>query len=815
MALEKGGKIIPIDLHQEMKRSYLLYSMSVIVGRALPDVRDGLKPIHRRILYAMKELGLTPEKPYKKSATIVGEVMGKYHPHGDAAIYETLVRMAQDFSQRYILVDGHGNFGSVDGDPPAAMRYTEARMARITMELLADIDKETVDFGPNFDNSLKEPSVLPSRFPNLLVNGSSGIAVGMATNIPPHNLAEVIDACVALLDRPDMTIDEIMEFIKGPDFPTYGLILGKEGIRSAYHNGRGSIKVRAKAEIEQGHGGKTRIIVTELPYQVNKANLIQDIANLVRERKIDGISDLRDESDRSGMRIVIELRRDATPNVVLNQLYKHTKMQDTFGVIMLVLVEGKPRVLNLKQVLEFYLKHQEEIVTRRTRFDLRKAEERAHILEGLRIALSHLDEVIRLIRQSETPETAKKALMAQLGLSEKQAQAILDMRLQRLTGLERDKIESEYDEVTALIQKLRAILADESKVRQVVKEELLAIKQKYADPRRTQILPGEDAGFELEDLIAEEDVVITLTHNGYVKRLPVSTYKNQRRGGKGVTALITKEDDYVEHFSVASTHDFILFFTDKGKVYSAKAYDIPEASRQARGTAILNLISLSANEIIRAVIPVREFSDEKYVVMVTKRGLIKKSRLSEFQSARRSGIIGISLEDGDDLVEVKLTDGAQEIILVTAGGLALRFPEEEVRPMGRSSKGVKGIRLRADDYVVGMDIARPESELLVVTKRGYGKRTPLSEYRVQGRGGKGIKTLNVTQKNGPIAALKVVQEQNEIMIISAGGTVIRMNVQEVPSAGRATQGVRLMRTDGDDLVSAVAQVSVHDERSGG
>ncbi|HHY46238.1 MAG TPA: DNA gyrase subunit A [Firmicutes bacterium] len=793
-----------------MKRSYLLYSMSVIVGRALPDVRDGLKPIHRRILYAMKELGLTPDKPYRKSATIVGEVMGKYHPHGDAAIYETLVRMAQDFSQRYTLIDGHGNFGSVDGDSPAAMRYTEARMTRLTTELLADIDKETVDFGPNFDASLKEPLVLPARFPNLLVNGSSGIAVGMATNIPPHNLGEVIDACIAFIDNPDISIGELMQFIKGPDFPTYGLILGTDGIRSSYETGRGTIKVRAKAEIETSPGGKSRIIVTELPYQVNKANLVQDIAELARERKIDGIADLRDESDRSGMRIVIEVRRDANPNIVLNQLYKHTKLQDTFGVIMLVLVEGKPRIVNLKQAIAHYISHQEDVIRRRTQYDLKKAEERAHILEGLRIALANLDAVIQLIRQSRTPEVAKAGLMKDFGLSERQAQAILDMRLQRLTGLERDKIEEEYKEVARLIESLRAILADEAKVLDVIKKELSEIKEKYADQRRTRIVPDE-GDFEAEDLIAEEDVVVTLTRGGYIKRLPATTYKNQRRGGKGVAALTTREDDHVEHLCVASTHDFILFFTDKGKVYSIKAYDIPEATRQARGTAIVNLLSLSPGETIKAIIPVDEFSPDRYVIMVTKKGFAKKTRLSEYATGRRSGIVAIALEEGDDLVETKLTDGSQEVILATAGGLALRFPEDDVRPTGRVSRGVKAIQLVPGDRLIGMDIVRPDSDLLVVTRKGYGKRTPLSEYRVQGRAGKGIKTLNVTDRNGELAVVKVVQEQNELMIMSAGGTVIRMEVREVPVMGRDTQGVRLMRTDPDDHVAAVAQVSVTGE----
>ena len=788
-----------------MKRSYLLYSMSVIVGRALPDVRDGLKPIHRRILYAMNELGLTSDKPHRKSATIVGEVMGKYHPHGDAAIYETLVRMAQDFSHRYPLIDGHGNFGSIDGDPPAAMRYTEARMARITSKLLADIDKDTVDFVPNFDESLKEPTVLPARFPNLLVNGSSGIAVGMATNIPPHNLGEVIDAVVMLIDNPDASVKELMTVIKGPDFPTGALIMGRDGIRDAYSTGRGSITIRARARIETSSSGKTRILVTEIPFQVNKARLIESIAELVRDKKIDGITDLRDESDREGMRIVIELRREANPNVVLNQLYKHTQMESTFGVIMLVLVDGQPRVLNLKETLHYYIEHQREVVTRRTKFELAKAEERAHILEGLKIALDNLDAIITLIRESRTPEIAKEGLMKTFMLSDKQAQAILDMRLQRLTGLERQKIEDEYIDIIKLIAKLKGILADEKKVLEVIKEELLALKAEYADPRRTEIAAA--AGkLDVEDLIAEEDIVVTLTHQGYIKRLPLTTYRSQRRGGRGVTGMSTKEEDSVEHLFVTTTHEYILFFTNKGKVYSVKAYEVPEASRQARGTAVVNLIALSPGESIRAVIPIRDFADDKYLVMATSHGVIKKTALSMYDNVRRSGVIAIDLSEGDDLVSVKLTSGDQELIIVTAQGQSIRFRENEVRPLGRVARGVKAISLSKGDAVVGMDVVRQGCDLLVVTANGFGKRTPLAEYRLQSRGGRGIKTLKVTPKTGPAADVKVLTSDDELMLISAEGIIIRMNAADIPQQGRSTQGVRVMKLEPGDKVVSLAQV---------
>ncbi len=800
------GKVIPTNIEEEMRRSYLLYSMSVIVGRALPDVRDGLKPIHRRILYAMSELGLTPDKPHRKSATIVGEVIGKYHPHGDVAIYDTLVRMAQDFSYRYPLIDGHGNFGSVDGDPAAAMRYTEARMARITLKLLADIDKETVDFVPNFDESLKEPTVLPARLPNLLVNGSSGIAVGMATNIPPHNLAEVIDGVVTLIDSPEASVDDLMKIIKGPDFPTAGIIMGTVGIRDAYTTGRGSIKIRARASIETSSGGKARILVTEIPYQVNKARLIETIAELVRDKKIDGITDLRDESDREGMRIVIELRRDANPNVVLNQLYKHTQMEDTFGVIMLVLVGGQPRVLNLKEILHSYLEHQREVVTRRTRFELARAEEKAHVLEGLKIALDNLDAVIALIRQSRTPDAARRGLMKDFKLSEKQAQAILDMRLQRLTGLERKKIEDEYVEVVKLMARLRAILADDKKILGVIKQELLAIKEEFGDPRRTEITSSATK-IDLEDLIAEEDVVVTLTHQGYIKRLPLATYRSQRRGGRGVSGMNTKEEDFVEHLFVTTTHDYVLFFTDRGRMYPLKAYEVPEASRQARGTAVINLVSLTPGETIRAVIPIRAFVEDMYLLMATSRGIVKKTALSMFASARRSGLIALDLEPGDDLMSVKLTTGSQEVIMVTAQGQSIRFSEKDVRATGRGARGVKGISLAEGDAVVGMDVVRDGRDLLVVTANGFGKRTPLAEYRTQSRGGRGIKTLKVTEKNGPVAGVKVLNGDDELMVISAEGIVIRMSVSDIPEQGRTTQGVRVMKMEPGDHVVSVAQVS--------
>lgn len=796
------GKVIPIDINEEMKHSYLDYAMSVIVGRALPDVRDGLKPVHRRILYAMHQLGLTPDRPHRKSAHIVGEVMSKFHPHGDMAIYDALVRMAQDFASRYPLVDGHGNFGSVDGDAPAAMRYTEARMARITMAMLADIDKNTVDFIPNYDGSTEEPAVLPSRIPNLLVNGSSGIAVGMATNIPPHNLGEIIDGVIKLIDNPEVTIPELMQVIKGPDFPTGGKIMGRQGIREAYQTGRGTIKVRAQASIEKISGGKNAIVVHEIPFMVNKARLIEKIAELVREKKIEGITDLRDESDRQGMRIVIELRRDAKPRVVLNQLYKHTQMQETFGVIMLALVNGQPQVLNLRQMLYHYLDHQKEVVIRRTRFDLEKAEARAHIVEGLRVALDHIDEVINTIRSSRTVEIAKNALMEKFSFSEKQAQAILDMRLQRLTGLERDKLEEEYKELLEKIAYLRGILADERKVLQVIKEELLEMRQKFADPRRT-VISDEDSSLEVEDLIPDEEVVITITNQGYIKRMPLDAYRSQRRGGRGVTAMGTKEEDFVRHLFITSTHHYFLFFSNQGKVYRLKVHEIPEASRQSKGTALVNLLYIGQQERITAVIPVREFSKGLYLFMATRAGVVKKTELEQFDTSRRDGIIAIKLDERDELVDVKLTTGTEEIILGTRQGLAIRFSEKEVLPYGRTARGVKGISLQPGDMVVAMDIVRPDGDVLVVTDNGYGKRTPVSEYRLQARGGKGIISARVTERNGPVSAMLVVKPEEEIMVISAEGIIIRLKASEISSMGRAAQGVMLMRLGpGDRLVDA-------------
>ncbi len=799
------GKIVPIKIEHEMKRSYLSYAMSVIVGRALPDVRDGLKPVHRRILYGMYESGTTPDKPYKKSARIVGDVMGRYHPHGDAAIYDSIVRMAQDFSYRLPLVDGHGNFGSVDGDPPAAMRYTEVRLSRLAVEMLTDIEKNTVDFVPNFDGSLEEPAVLPSRFPNLLVNGAAGIAVGMATNIPPHNLGEVIDGAIMLIDDPETDTEALMKVVKGPDFPTGGIILGREGIRDAFLTGRGSIKVRAKTGIETLSNGKSQIIVTELPYQVNKARLIEKIADLVRNKVIEGITDLRDESDRSGMRIVIELKRDTNPNVLLNQLYKHTQLQDSFGVIMLVLVNNEPRVLGLRDLLRHYLDHQKEIITRRTRFDLEKAEARAHIVEGLRIALDHIDAVIKVIRSSRTVEIAREGLMSNFGLSERQAQAILDMRLQSLTGLQREKLEEEYAELQKTIAYYRELLADSAKIMGVVKEELLVIKEKFADPRRTEIAQSEE-DISIEDLIANEDIVVTITHNGYIKRLPVTTYKSQRRGGKGITGINTKEEDFVEHLFITSTHDHVLFFTNQGRVYQLRGFDIPEASRQARGIAIVNLIPLNPGEKINTYIPVQDFREDQYLLMCTRNGIVKKTALSEYANNRRSGVIGINLDEGDEVIGVRRTDGEREIIIFTGHGQSLRFSETEIRPMGRTTRGVKGINLRPGDQVVGMDVIRNDADLLVITENGYGKRTPFDQYRIQARGGIGIKTLNRTPKTGEVIGGGVVYPEHELMLINASGMVIRVTVSDISALGRNTQGVKLMHLGEDDRIVAVARV---------
>ncbi|WP_261303406.1 DNA gyrase subunit A [Paenibacillus andongensis] len=811
MSEELHSQVKEIDISTEMRTSFLDYAMSIIVSRALPDVRDGLKPVHRRILFAMSELGMSPDKPYKKSARIVGEVIGKYHPHGDSAVYETMVRMAQDFSLRYMLVDGHGNFGSIDGDMAAAMRYTEARLSKIAMELLRDINKETIDYAPNYDGEEQEPVVLPSRFPNLLVNGSSGIAVGMATNIPPHNLREVIEGIQMMIANPDVTPLELMQVIKGPDFPTAGFILGREGIRSAYQTGRGSVTMRARTVIEENNN-KARIIVNELPYQVNKARLVEKIAELVREKKIDGITDLRDESDRNGMRVVIELRRDVNPHVVLNNLFKHTAMQSNFGIIMLALVNGEPRVLNLREMLHYYLKHQQEVIRRRTEYDLRKAEARAHILEGLRIALDHLDQVIALIRASRTTEEAREGLMTTFNLSLDQAQAILDMRLQRLTGLEREKIEAEYAELMKKIAELKAILADEKLILAIISEELNEIKEKFGDERRSEITVGEES-IEDEDLIPREDVVITITHTGYIKRLPVTTYRNQKRGGRGIVGMDTKDDDFVEHLFVTNTHHYLMFFTNKGKVYRLKAYEIPDLSRTARGTPIINLIQIEQGETINAVIPVESFETEQYLFFATKQGVVKKTPIDDYSNIRKGGLIAINLREDDDLIGVKLTDGNQGIIMGTKLGMSIHFPEQDVRSMGRSATGVKGIHLDPEDTVIDMDVVHEDNSVLIVTTKGFGKRTPVSEYRIQTRGGKGIKTLNVTDKNGPIVGLKVVQNDEDLMIITASGTVIRTSMDGISMMGRNTQGVRLINIREDDEVGTLARVQKNEEQS--
>ena len=802
-------KVLPVNLSDVMSNSYIDYAMSVIVARALPDVRDGLKPVHRRILYAMQEAGMGSNKPYKKSARIVGEVLGKYHPHGDSSVYDAIVRMAQDFSIRYPMADGHGNFGSVDGDPAAAMRYTEVRMSKIAELMLQDIDKDTVEFVPNYDESLKEPSVLPSKFPQLLVNGSSGIAVGMATNIPPHNMREVIDGVLMLIDNPETTVDELMTVIKGPDFPTAGQILGLDGIKSAYRTGRGVITMRAEAHIETMSNGKQRIIVTELPYQVNKARLVEKIAELVRDKQIEGITALRDESDRNGMSIVMELRRDANANVLLNQLYKHTQLQDSFGVIMLALVDGRPRVLNLKEVLHYYVEHQKDVITRRTKYELNKAQARAHILQGLTIALDHLDAVITTIRESRTADIARQALMDGFGLTEKQAQAILDLRLQRLTGLEREKIEEEYQEILKTIAYLQGVLADEGKIFGIIKEELTKVKEQYGDDRRTRItLSGAD--MDIEDLIAEEDVVITVTHGGYVKRMPLTTYRNQKRGGRGVTGMGTKETDFVEHLLITTTHHTIMFFTNRGLVYRLKGYDIPEATRQAKGTAIVNLLPLASGETITAVIPIREYREDRFLFMATKKGIVKKTVLKEYDTARKGGLIALTLDEDDELIGVRFTDGERRIILGTRDGLAIMFEEDDVRSMGRQARGVHGIRLNDMDEVVGMDTVKEDSEVLTVTEEGYGKRTAATEYRVQQRGGKGVINMKVTEKTGAVVGLKVVTPNQELMLITQEGIVIRTNVDEISVISRNTQGVTLMKTETGDRVASLA---VMDQKS--
>lgn len=806
----KEQKIIPVNIGSEMKKSFIDYAMSVIIDRALPDVRDGLKPVHRRILYAMYGLGFTPDKSYRKCATTVGEVLGKYHPHGDAAVYDSMVRMAQDFSLRYMLVDGHGNFGSIDGDPPAAMRYTESRLSKISMEMLRDINKDTVDFKPNFDDHEVEPTVLPSRFPNLLVNGSSGIAVGMATNIPPHNLGEVIDGINKVIDNPEITIEELNKIIKGPDFPTGATIVGRRGIRDAFKTGRGRIVIRAVTNIEQVNPNKQRIIVTELPYQVNKSRLIERIADLVKDKKIDSISDLRDESDRNGMRIVIELKKDANANVVLNQLYKNTQLQDSFSVNMLALVQthdGKfvPRVLNIRQAIDHYIDHQKDVIVRRTKFDLDKAEARAHILEGLKIAIDNLDEVIKTIRSSKNEALAKERLIEKFSFTEKQAQAIVDMRLGRLTALEREKIENEYKELLEKIKYYKDVLANEFMVLNIIKDELNEIRNKYADERRTKIIEDETE-IDIEDLIEEEESVITLTHFGYIKRIPADTYKSQRRGGKGIIGLSTREEDFVENLFVTSTHNFILFFTNKGKVYRLKAYEIPESGRQARGTAIVNLLQLDQDERVQTVIPVAEYKEDLYLVLATKNGIIKKSRLMEYANIRKGGLAAVTLRENDELIDVRLTDGKKDIILVTKNGMSIRFNETDARPLGRVSQGVRGIKLSEGDEVIGMGAFIENTSLLVVTENGFGKRTKLSEYKVQTRGGKGVRTYRVTEKTGKLVGTKLVCEDDDVMLISSDGTIIRIRAQDISLLGRATQGVTLMRMDSDIHLVSVARI---------
>ena len=810
MSMERQS-IKGINSTEEIEDSFLSYAMSVIVSRALPDVRDGLKPVHRRILYGMNELGNTSDKPHKKSARIVGDVMGKFHPHGDSSIYDAMVRMAQDFSYRYMLVDGHGNFGSVDGDGAAAMRYTESRMSKIAMEMLRDINKDTITYQPNYDGLEKEPTVLPSRYPNLLVNGAAGIAVGMATNIPPHNLGETIDAVLALADNPAITTEELMTIIPGPDFPTGGLIMGRSGIRRAYETGRGSIIIRAKVEIEQTSNGRETIVVSELPYQVNKAKLIEKIAELVREKKIDGITKLQDESDRRGMRIIMDIRRDANANVVLNNLYKQTAMQSSFGVNMLALVDGRPKVLALKEALYHYLEHQKVVIRRRTEFELKKAQDRAHILEGLRIALDHIDEIITIIRGSRNGEEAKPKLIEAYGLSERQAQAILDMRLVRLSGLEREKIENEYNELQQLIAELKAVLADEHKILAIIREEITEIKERYGDARRSEIMAGGAAFIEDEDLIPQEDSVITFTNKGYIKRLATNTYRSQKRGGRGVQGMGTNEDDFVEHLLFASTHDTILFFTTKGKVFRAKGYEIPEYSRTAKGLPIVNLLNLEKEESVTAMIRVPSFDEDAYFIFTTKTGVTKRTAVSNFANIRTNGLIAITLREEDELIAVRLTDGAKHIIIGTHQGMLIRFEETDIRAMGRTAAGVRGIRLRDEDYVVGMEIIEEDQDILVVSENGYGKRTKQSEYRLQSRGGVGIKTMQVTEKTGNVVAVKTVTGEEDVMLITVEGMLIRMDVEDISQIGRNTQGVRLIRLSDEEYVATVAKVKKDDD----
>ena len=806
------GKILPVYIEDEMQKSYIDYAMSVIIQRALPDVRDGLKPVHRRILYAMQEAGMASNKPYKKSARIVGEVLGKYHPHGDSSVYEAIVRLAQDFSTRYLMVDGHGNFGSVDGDSAAAMRYTEVRMAKIAEMMLEDIEKETVDFVPNYDESLKEPSVLPSKVPALLINGSAGIAVGMATNIPPHNLSEVVNGLVMLIDNPDAEIPQLMTAIKGPDFPTGAAILGTDGIRSAYNTGRGVVKIRAKAEIEPMQKGKHRIVVTEIPYQVNKARLIENIAQLVKDGVVEGITDLRDESDRRGMRIVIELKSDVVPDVILNQLYKHTQLQSSFGIIMLALVNGQPRILNLKQILEYYLAHQKDVITRRSRFELAKAQDRAHILEGLKIALDNLDAVIHTIRNSATADIAKTSLMEKFSLSQRQAQAILDMRLQRLTGLERKKIDDEYIDVMEQIDWLESVLADESKVMNIIKEDLLLMQKKFGDARRTEI-SIDTSEIDIKDLIAEEDIVVTISHQGYIKRQTLDNFRNQKRGGVGKTGGSGKKiDDCAEHLFLSTTHHKILFFTNKGKVYCKEGYEIPEAGRTAKGTAIINVISIEQGEKITAVIPIKEFEADKFIFMATNRGVVKKTNLELFKNLNKNGLYSINLDDKEELIGVELTDGNSEIVIATKNGIAIRFDEQDVRPMGRTAHGVRGITLNYGDEVVAMDsVASEECEVLTATEFGMGKRTAVREYPKRTRGGKGVINMKITEKTGAVVGMRVINPEQEIMMITAGGIIIRIDVDQISQYSRNTQGVKLMTLNDDDKVVSLAAIHHEEE----
>ncbi len=806
-ATDTGERIVPVLIEDEMKNSYIDYAMSVIIGRALPDARDGLKPVHRRVLYSMKESGITFDKAYKKSARVVGDVMGKYHPHGDAAVYDTIVRMVQVFSLRHPLIDGQGNFGSIDGDSAAAMRYTEVRMDKISNEMLADLDKETVLFQPNYDGSLKEPTVLPAKLPNLLVNGSTGIAVGMATNMAPHNLGEVIDATLMLIDNPDVTIPELMTVIMGPDFPTAAVILGTQGIKDAFETGRGKIRLRAVSAIEEMKHDKHRIVVTELPYQVNKARLIENIAALVREKKIIGVSDIRDESDRDGIRVVIELTRTTNPDVVLNQLHKHTAMETTFGIINLALVDNIPRVLNLRDILQIYLKHRIEIIQKRSQFDLKKAEDRAHILNGLKIALDHIDEVIALIRASKTVDEAKASLIEKFGLDEIQAKAILDMRLQRLTGLERQKIDDEYDELIKVIAGLKAIIASDSRKYGIIREELTWLRDTFADARRTTIKVSHD-DVTNEDLIPVEEVAVTVTNSGYIKRLPVDTYKQQHRGGKGVIGMDTKEEDFVEDIFIASTHDYLLCFTNKGRIHWRKVYDIPASSRQSRGKAIVNFLELESDESVTAMIPVSKFEDGKYLLMGTKSGTVKKSALSDFSNPRKGGIIAITLLDNDELVNVAMTDGSREVVMVSKHGKAIRFAELDVRPMGRSARGVRGMRLEESDAVVSMDIVDENADLLTITENGFGKRTKFEEYRTMHRGGRGVITIVTSLRNGPVVNVKAVEENEEVILTSSDGIIIRIPVMDIRVQGRNTQGVKIMNVKSGDAVVGVARIQI-------